>query len=164
MVMAMDRNKLVGRQGTLPWKISSDLKYFKQLTMGKPMLMGRVTFESLGGVLPGRPHIVITRDADWTHPNVEVVHTLDDGIEAARRYDQEELMIIGGASICAQAMPTTDRLYLTVIDHEFDGDRWLCSFDWQHWKTISQQEVDETGQGGYRFTYYVLEPVPAEQA
>jgi dihydrofolate reductase len=102
MVMAMDRNKLVGRQGTLPWKISSDLKYFKQLTMGKPMLMGRVTFESLGGVLPGRPHIVITRDADWTHPNVEVVHTLDDGIEAARRYDQEELMIIGGGEyLCA---------------------------------------------------------------
>ena len=74
MVMAMDRNKLVGDKGVMPWKIPSDLKYFKQLTMGKPLIMGRVTFESLGGVLPGRPHIVITRNPDWMHKGLSLIH------------------------------------------------------------------------------------------
>ncbi len=119
--------------------------------------MGRVTFESLGGVLPGRPHIVITRNPDWMHKGVEVVHCLDDGIDAARRYDTNEMMVIGGADICAQAMPQTERLYLTVIDHEFAGDRWLESFSWEDWTEVSRQETDESADGGYRFTYYVLE-------
>lgn len=158
MFMAMDRNQLVGHQGTMPWKISSDLQYFKRMTMNKPLVMGRVTFESLGGVLPGRPHIVITRDRQWQHEGVEVVHSLDDGIAAANRHEGDELMIIGGADICAQAMPRTQRLYLTVIDHEFEGDRWLDSFHWQDWQEVSRQDNDETDSGGYRFSYLVLEP------
>lgn len=157
MFMAMDRNKLVGRQGTMPWKIASDLKYFKRMTMSRPLIMGRVTFDSLGGILPGRPHIVITRDQTWSYDGVIVVHSLEDGIEVAKQFDSEEMMIIGGANICAQAIPLTERLYLTVIDHEFAGDRWLECFDWKDWKTVSQQENDETEQGGYRFTYYILE-------
>lgn len=159
MFMAMDRNKLVGNNGTLPWKISADLKYFKRMTMGKPMVMGRVTFESFGGVLPGRPHIVITRETDWHHPDVEVVHSLEDALNTAARHETDEIMIIGGANICAQSMPLVQRLYLTVIDHDFSGDRWLDAFDWQDWKTVSQQHNDETADGGYRYSFYVLEPV-----
>ncbi len=158
MMMAMDRNKLVGRDGDLPWKISSDMQYFKRMTMGKPMIMGRVTFESLGGVLPGRPHIVITRDSNWQHDGVEVVHSLKDAVSVAGRHDADEIMIIGGASVCEEAMPLVQQLYLTVIDHEFTGDRWLESFDWQQWQVESEDVHDETGEGGYRFTYYVLSP------
>ncbi len=158
MMMAMDRNKLVGRDGDLPWKISSDMQYFKRMTMGKPMIMGRVTFESLGGVLPGRPHIVITRDCNWQHDGVEVVHSLKDAVSVAGRHDADEIMIIGGASVCEEAMPLVQQLYLTVIDHEFTGDRWLESFDWQQWQVESEDVHDETGEGGYRFTYYVLLP------
>ena len=142
MMMAMDLNKLVGRQGDLPWRISSDLQYFKRMTMSKPMIMGRVTFDSLGGILPGRPHIVITRDDDWQRQGVEVVHSLDDAIVAAGRYSADEMMIIGGASICAEAMPRVERLYLTVIDHRFEGDRWLECFDWQNWVVESAEEHD----------------------
>lgn len=158
MFMAMDRNRLVGRQGTLPWKISADLKYFKRMTMGKPLVMGRVTFDSLGGVLPGRPHIVITRDKEWQHPGVEVVYSLNEALNAAANHVGEELMIIGGANVCAQAMSLVERLYLTVIDHDFNGDRWLDAFDWQDWKIMTEAHNDETGDGGYRYTYYVLEP------
>ena len=157
MFMAMDRNKLVGRGGDMPWQISSDLQYFKRMTMSKPLVMGRVTFESLGGVLPGRPHVVVTRDENWQYSGVEVVNTIEQGIAAARRHEGDELMIIGGADICAQVMPFTERLYLTVIDHAFEGDRWLDSFDWGDWKEISRDEQDETSDGGYRFTWYVLE-------
>ena len=156
MMMAMDRNKLVGQQGDMPWRIASDLKYFKRITMNKPMVMGRVTFESLGRVLPGRPHIVITRDKQWKHEGVDTAHTLADALATAGRFNSEEIMIIGGASVCAEAMPLVQQLYLTVIDHEFEGDRWLKSFNWQDWDVVSTDEHDETAEGGYRFTYYVL--------
>jgi dihydrofolate reductase len=158
MMMAMDRNKLVGRDGDLPWKISSDLQYFKRVTMSKPMIMGRVTFESLGGVLPGRPHIVITRDTNWQHEGVDVVHSLAEAVQQAQGYTADEMMIIGGASVCADAMSQVQRLYLTVIDHEFEGDRWLESFDWKDWQIDSEELHDESDEGGYRFTYYVLSP------
>jgi dihydrofolate reductase len=158
MMMAMDRNKLVGRDGDLPWKISSDLQYFKRVTMSKPMIMGRVTFESLGGVLPGRPHIVITRDKNWQHEGVDVVHSLAEAVQQAQGYTADEMMIIGGASVCADAMSQVQRLYLTVIDHEFEGDRWLESFDWKDWQIDSEELHDESDEGGYRFTYYVLSP------
>lgn len=157
MMMAMDRNKLIGRDNDLPWKISSDLQYFKRITMGKPLVMGRATFDSLGRVLPGRPHVVITRNRNWQHEGVDVVHSLDAAFAAAREYDGEELMIIGGASICEEAMPSVGRLYLTVIDHEFEGDRWLNSFNRDNWVLVSSEQHDETQQGGYRFSYEVLE-------
>lgn len=158
MIMAMDNAKLIGKAGGLPWKISTDLQYFKKVTMGKPMIMGRVTFDSLGGPLPGRPHIVVTRDMGWQFDGVEAVHSLEQAFAAAKKYQTNEVMIIGGASLCEISIQYTERLYLTVIDHEFsDGDTWLNSFHWDDWNQISADAHDETGEGGYRFTYYVLE-------
>lgn len=158
MIMAMDKAKLIGKHGGMPWKISSDLKYFKRVTMGKPLIMGRVTFDSLGRPLPGRPNIVLTRDETWTADGVEAVHTLEVAFSAARKHHGDEMMVIGGASLCQLAMPHTRRLYLTVIDHQFvDGDTWLDSFHWRDWKEVSNEAHDETDQGGYKFTYYVLD-------
>ncbi|OED37167.1 hypothetical protein AB833_24820 [Chromatiales bacterium (ex Bugula neritina AB1)] len=161
MMMAMDTNKLIGKQGGMPWHISTELKYFKKVTMGKPVIMGRVTHESIGRPLPGRVNIVVTRNQDWQVDGLETVASLDDAFAFARTCDAEEMMVIGGASLCAAAMPATERLYLTVIDHEFaDGDTWLNSFDWQEWSETSSESHDETADCGYRYTYYVLDRKP----
>jgi len=156
MVMAMDTNRLIGKDGTLPWHISSDLIYFKKITMGKPIVMGRKTFESIGRPLPGRQNIVVTGNKDWHAEGVDIASSLQAAFKLA--VDANELMIIGGASICEEAMPYTHRLYLTIIDHEFEGgDTWLESYDATDWQEHSQEPHDETEDGGYRFTYYVLE-------
>lgn len=158
MIMAMDRARLIGKEKGLPWHISSDMQYFKKVTMSKPMIMGRVTYESIGRPLPGRPSIVVTRDGQWFADGVEIVHSLQSAFEVAKKHIADEMMVIGGASLCAAAMPYTERLYLTVVDHEFpDGDTWLDSFNWNHWNEVSRETHDETTQGGYRYTYYVLD-------
>jgi len=157
MIMAMDRNKLIGREGGLPWHISADLQYFKRVTMDKPIIMGRVTFESIGKPLPGRANIVVTRDASMVVAGVEVVGSLQEGLDVASSQGAQEAMVIGGASICKLAMPVTERLYLTLIDHEFTGDTWLNSFDWNDWSIVSTDPHDERGAGGYQYSYYILD-------
>ena len=162
MVMAMDINRLVGKDGGLPWHISSDLQYFKRVTMGKPVIMGRRTYDSMGKPLPGRPNIVITRNKDWSVEGVQRASSLEEAFELAAGHTEEEIMVIGGASICAEAMQHTDRLYLTVIDHEFDGDTWLESYQPDQWQQVSSEAHDETADGGYRYTYNVFERPKAE--
>ncbi len=158
MVMAMDLNRLIGKDGGLPWHISADLKYFKRITMGKPVIMGRKTYDSIGKPLPGRPNIVITRSNEWSAEGVQIAKSLAHSFELAAEHSAEEVMIIGGASICQEAMPLTDRLYLTVIDHEFDGgDTWLQSYQPEDWHQVSSEAHDETDEGGYRYEYRVLE-------
>ena len=154
----MDKNRLIGKGGDMPWHIPSDLKYFKRVTMGKPVIMGRKTFDSLGKPLPGRPNIVVTRNKDWSVEGVQVASSLEEAIDLAKEHSTEEIMVVGGASLCAQAMPSTDRLFLTIIDHEFEGgDTWLKSYEADEWHEVSREEHDESGEGGYRYTYYVLE-------
>jgi len=126
--------------------------------MGKPVIMGRKTFDSLGKPLPGRPNIVVTRNKDWSAEGVQVASALEEAFDLAKEHSAEEIMVVGGASLCAQAMPSTDRLFLTIIDHEFEGgDTWLKSYEANDWHEVSREEHDETGQGGYRYTYFVLE-------
>lgn len=154
----MDKNRLIGKGGDMPWHIPSDLKYFKRVTMGKPVIMGRKTFDSLGKPLPGRPNIVVTRNKDWSVEGVQVASSLEEAFDLAKEHSTEEIMVVGGASLCAQAMPSTDRLFLTIIDHEFEGgDTWLKSYEADEWHEVSREEHDESGEGGYRYTYYVLE-------
>jgi len=156
--MAMDNNRLIGKDGGMPWYISSDFIHFKKITMGKPLVMGRKTHESIGRPLPGRQNIVITGNKEWQADGVDVVHSLQAAFQLAGDADATEVMVIGGASICEEAMAYTQRLYLTIIDHEFEGgDTWLGSYEAAHWQEQSQEPHDETADGGYRFTYYVLE-------
>lgn len=164
-VMAMDRNRLIGRDNDLPWHIPADLAWFRRVTMGKPIIMGRRTHESIGRPLPGRCNIVVTRDPRWQGEGVEVAHSLTAAIDIGTRVLAQteprpapyELMIIGGASLCRDAMPLTDRFYLTVIDHAFEGDTWLDSFEWNHWREISREDADPATTGGYAVSYRVLE-------
>lgn len=162
MVMAMDLNRLIGKDGGMPWHISADLKYFKRITMGKPVIMGRKTYDSIGKPLPGRPNIVITRNSDWSAEGVQTAGSLDQAFEFAAVYESEEVMVIGGATICKEAMSYTDRLYLTVVNHEFEGgDTWLDSYQSDEWQQVSSESHDETAEGGYRYTYNVLERIAA---
>ncbi|QIL91196.1 dihydrofolate reductase [Microbulbifer harenosus] len=137
MIVAMARNRAIGRENTLPWRISGDLQFFKRTTLGKPVVMGRKTFESIGRPLPGRENIVITRNPDWRAPGVAVAASLEQALalaqQAAVRDGAEEIMVIGGAEIYRQAMPLARRLYITEVDAEVEGDAFfpVLDSDWQ---------------------------------
>jgi len=136
IIAAMARNRVIGINNSLPWHLPADFKHFKSVTLGKPVVMGRLTYESIGKPLPGRTNIIVTRDTDYHPENADdsciVVHTLNDAIAAAGPV--EEIMIIGGASFYAQALPHANRLYLTIIDEDFNGDAWFPEFDPNEWQ------------------------------
>lgn len=155
MIMAMDRNRLIGANGGLPWHLPGELQYFKHVTMGKPMIMGRKTWDSIGKALPGRTSIVVTRQPDWQAKDALVVGDLPSAIATAEQHldSTQEIMVIGGASLCEAAMPLTEKLYLTVIDHEFKGDVWLDSFDESEWRQISARTVAADSVRGQAWSY-----------
>ena len=163
MMMAMDRNRLVGKEGGMPWHVPGEQAYFKRVTMGKPVVMGRVTHESIGRPLPGRTNVVMTRNTDWCAEGVSVAHSLDEALDIARRVASEpatradECVIIGGAALCREAMTLTERLYLTVIDHAFEGDAWLDSYRSEDWEERSREVRDPATTGGLDVAYLVLE-------
>lgn len=132
-VVAIGRNRELGKDNQLLWRIPEDLKRFKMLTLGHPVVMGRRTFESimaaLGKPLPGRPNIVITRDAAWRSEGVLVAHSIEEGIEKGKQLDQEEVFIIGGAQIYEAALPFTDKLYLTLIEDEKEADAFFPPYE-----------------------------------
>lgn len=169
MMLAMDKNKLIGKGNAMPWHIPGELAYFKQTTMGLPLVMGRKTFESIGRPLPGRPNFVVTRNAEWQAEGVSVCLSLEVAIAEAGEYNasqvssassnndkMRDIMIIGGAGLCREAMPITDRIYLTHIDHAYEGDVWFDSFDWNDWQEVSRQENELEG---LKFSYLVLDRV-----
>jgi len=163
MMMAMDRNRLIGKAGGLPWHVPGELAYFKSVTMGKPVVMGRKTHQSIGRPLPGRTNIVVTRDVDWQGDGVSIAHSLDDALAIGKRVAKlpataaSELVIIGGAALCRDAMPLTERLYLTVIDQAFEGDTWLDSYQVEEWREVSSERRDPATTNGLDVVYRVLE-------
>ena len=126
LIVAAARNGVIGRNNALPWHLPEDLKYFKQVTMGKPILMGRKTFESIGRALPGRSNLVITRNGEWQAEGVQVVRSLEAALSLAEDIalidGVDELMVIGGAQIYAEALPRAERIYLTEVDADVDWD------------------------------------------
>ena len=142
IIAAVSQNGVIGRDGHLPWRLSSDLAHFKALTMGKTIVMGRKTFASLPGVLPGRAHVVLTRQKDWAHPGVEVIHDWKAWVDASGDTDW---CAIGGQSIYALALPYVDRLYLTKVCAKVEGDVRFPSWDESAWvgTCLRRQEADE---------------------
>jgi len=151
LIAAVARNGVIGRDNRLPWHLPADLAHFKALTMGKPMLMGRRTWESLPGLLPGRRHIVVSRRPDYAAPGAEVVSSVEAAL--ARVADADEVMVIGGANLYAQLLPRADRLYLTEVDVEVAGDAWFPPFDRAQWRELSHEAhpADERNPYPYRF-------------
>ena len=141
-VVARARNGVIGNAGTMPWHLPADLKRFKRLTVGKPVIMGRKTFESIGKPLPGRQNIVLTRDPDWHADGVTVVSNLAEAVAAAGldpRARADGIMVIGGAQIYAEALPSATRIELTEIDAAPAGDTILPPFDPARWRETARE-------------------------
>jgi dihydrofolate reductase len=150
-VVAMAENGVIGRDGRLPWRLSSDLRHFKALTVGRPVLMGRRTFESLGRPLPERKNIVLTRDPDFPAHGCTVVRSLEDAIAAAGA--APELMVIGGAEVYALCWPRLSRVELTRVHAHPAGDTFLKGLDWSGWRAVSEERhrADERNEYDYSF-------------
>jgi len=153
-VVAMDENGLIGRDNDLPWRLSADLQYFRRITMGKPILMGRHTHESIGRPLPGRQNIVVSSLSEYQAPGCDVVHSIEDGLNAAG--DADELMVIGGSSLFEQMFDAADILYLTRVHAELEGDTWFPAWDDSQWQLLSQEShpADEKNDYAYSFEVY----------
>ena len=157
LIVAVADNGVIGREGGLPWKLSEDLRRFKQRTLGRPVVMGRKTWESLGRPLPGRTNIVVTRRSDYTvgSPGVVVVPNLDAAIEAAG--DVEEIMIIGGAEIYALALPRAEYVELTRVHATVDGDTLFPSMPAEEWQEISRAEHPADERNQYPTSFVTLQ-------
>ena len=153
LIVAMDRNRLIGNNNQLPWHLPADLAHFKQVTMGKPIVMGRKTYESIGRPLPGRKNIVLSR-AGFSADGVEVVSSICEAI--AKVADAEEVMVIGGSTIYESVIDVVDRIYLTIIENEFSGDAWFPTFDMALWSVSSEEDfvADDKNHYAYRFITY----------
>jgi dihydrofolate reductase len=149
LVVARADNGVIGRDGALPWRLPEDLKRFKALTMGTAMVMGRKTFDSLPGLLPGRRHIVLTRDRDWRPEGAEAVHSVDEALE---RGAGAPVSVIGGAAIFALFLPRADRIELTEIHARPEGDVSIPAFDPAEWREAAREDHRPAdGKPGYSF-------------
>ncbi|NVK19267.1 MAG: dihydrofolate reductase [Methylocystaceae bacterium] len=157
MIVAVAENGAIGKDNKMLWHIPEDFKYFKATTMGKPMIMGRKTFDSIGRPLPGRLTIVVTRDQNWSADGVVVVHDLDAALSAAfaeaEDKNADEVMIVGGSQIYAQAMDQTDRIYYTEVHQSYDHDASFPALDKTVWQEVSRKdhENDQAGKPSYSF-------------
>lgn len=155
LIVAMAENRVIGVDNRLPWHLSADLQNFKKLTMGKPILMGRRTFESIGRPLPGRENVIVTRTPGYNPPGCSVFPSVDAALERLSGY--EEVMVIGGAAFYTSLLPSAHRLYLTVIHHEFEGDTFFPNFDLCNWKEVCRREVRDDDSVPFSYTFLTLD-------
>ncbi|MDX8397747.1 MAG: type 3 dihydrofolate reductase [Mariprofundaceae bacterium] len=153
LIWAMDANRLIGQDNALPWKLPADMKWFRKQTMGKPILMGRKTFESIGKPLPGRINIVLSRQADLKIEGCVVVQNIEAAKAAVA--DAEEIMVIGGAEVYAMLLPEADCLYLTKINACFTGDAWFPNMDLSSWRRIEHEMHQKDDKNPYDYEFEV---------
>jgi len=155
LIWGQDRNRLIGRDNALPWKLPSDMAWFKKSTMGKPILMGRKTHESIGRPLPGRSNLILTRQTDLQIKGCTVVHSLDDAKSAVPEAD--EIMVMGGAEIYALLFDQAERLYITEVNAEFEGDAWFPEFDRSLWRKVFCEFHQPDEKNAYSYSFSILE-------
>lgn len=153
LIFAMDRNRLIGSGNGLPWRLPADLTYFKKVTSGHTVIMGRKTYESIGKPLPNRRNIVVTRNPQYKADRCEIVHSLEEALDISRN---GERFVIGGAELYRQALDKADKLYVTLIDHEFEGDVHFPPFTPSRWKLVERipGTVDERNVYPHEFLVY----------
>ena len=153
LIAGMDKNSLIGQGNRLPWRLPADMKHFRQHTLGKPVLMGRKTFESIGKPLPKRTNIILTRDLDYRADGCIVTHSIEEALKTAS--DCDELMVIGGASIYELFLPRANRLYLTYVHGCFEGDVYFPAFDLANWQEVKRvdSQPDEKNAHPYSFLF-----------
>lgn len=160
IIVAAAKNGVIGNNNQLPWHLPQDLKYFKSVTLGKPVIMGRKTYESIGRPLPGRTNIVVTRSSDWQADGVVVVNSLEQALSEAHRVIESsalpatEAMVIGGAEIYRSALPLVDRIYLTRVDVDVDGDAFFPVLPEADWQLVSAVAGDEQATLAHQFLTY----------
>jgi dihydrofolate reductase len=154
LVVAMDDDRLIGVGGGLPWKLSNDLKHFKRLTLGKIVLMGRKTWQSLGRPLPDRENWVLTRDASFQPAGARVFAKLDD---ALREAGDREVMVIGGAELYRQALPIANRIFLTRVHAKLTGDTWFPELDAARWRETSCEDHPADERHAHAYSFITLE-------
>lgn len=157
IIVAMDRNNIIGIDNDLPWRLSSDLKRFKAITMGKPIIMGRKTHESIGRPLPGRENIIITRDESYKAEGCTVIHNIDDLIVFCKA--QDEIMIMGGAEIYRQTLSKADKLYLTEVHAEVDGNIVFPKLEKSEWEEVTRENHSADEKNEYDYSFVILEKV-----
>lgn len=161
MIVAMAENRVIGRNNQLPWYLPGDLKYFKATTMGKPVIMGRKTYESIGKPLPGRANVVVTGNRNYSAEGVEVVHSIDEALQLARSIaivdGAKEVMVIGGAELYRELLPRTHRLYLTKIHASVDGDAHFPSLNWCRWKELNREDFNAEAPNPYDYSFIVYQ-------
>jgi len=155
LIVAMDDNRVIGYKNKLPWDIPSELKYFRETTKGKPVIMGRKTHESIGRPMPHRLNIIITRDANYKSDGCVVVNSKEDAVKAAGNSD--EIMVIGGAQIYKLFLPIANRLYITKVHGTFDGDTYFPEFDESEWVKVKENLVEKSDENKYSYTILVFD-------
>ncbi len=155
LMVAMARNRVIGRDNRLPWHLPEDLKFFRRTTWGKPVVMGRRTFESIGRPLPGRTNIIVSGNPGYRAPGCRVAGSLDAALAAAG--PAAEVMVIGGAAVFVQALPLARRIYLTLIDADIDGDTWFPPLVPQDWQEIWREDHPADHRHAFPFSFRLLE-------
>ena len=157
LIAALAKNRVIGKDNKLPWNLPEDLKHFRDLTLGKPMIMGQKTFESIGKALPNRVNIVLTRDKSFKPEGCIVAYSVEEALKAAEDCECSEIMVIGGGNVFSQFLPLADKMYLTMIDEDFEGDAYFPEFDWSNWQEINRVENLPDKDNPYKYTFLELE-------
>ncbi|OGT42395.1 MAG: hypothetical protein A3F13_03365 [Gammaproteobacteria bacterium RIFCSPHIGHO2_12_FULL_40_19] len=155
LIVAKSKNNVIGKNNQMPWHLPADLKHFKQITMGKPIIMGRKTFDSIGKPLPGRRNMIISRDTKLSIAGCDVFHGIDDALKAVK--NEPEVMIIGGANLYEQTLARAHCIYLTLIDAEFEGDTFFLAPELnKEWQLVSEEKfpADDKNLFSYAFQVY----------
>jgi len=161
LVVAASRNNVIGKDNQLLWRLPNDTRYFKNVTWGMPVIMGRKTFESLGKPLGGRTNIVLTRNSGWKAQGITTVKNLDDALFLAKEMDVKEVMVIGGGEIYKMAMPKAGRIHITRVEADLEGDAYFPEIDPLLWKLVSREDhpADEKHQYAYSFQVWERRPL-----
>ncbi|MDQ0873380.1 dihydrofolate reductase [Paenibacillus sp. V4I3] len=153
-IFAMDRNRAIGVNNTLPWHLPGDLKFFKSVTMGHPILMGRKTYESIGKPLPGRRNIILTQNPQFHAEGCEVIHSVQEAVDGFR---DQELFVIGGAEIFQLFTSVVDRMYITHIEHEFEADTFMTELDLSEWTLVSSEQGERNEKNPYEYYFRIYQ-------
>lgn len=157
LIAAVGKNLVIGKDNAMPWHLPADLKYFKRVTLGKPVIMGRKTFASIGRPLPGRTNIIVTRDADYRAEGCVVVRSIEQALQAAE--GAGEVMVIGGANLFEQLLPSATRIYLTEIKADFAGDSYFPALRTSDWRERERQDYPADDANPYPYSFVVMERV-----
>lgn len=155
LIVAMDKNRVIGKENDIPWRIPNDWKYVKNITKGHPIILGRKNLESIGRALPDRRNIVLTRDKDFSFEGCEIVHSLENVFEFCK--NEKEIFIFGGEQIYNIFLPYVEKMYITKIHHEFEGDTFFPEVNFDGWKEVSIVKGDMNEKNPYNYYFHMYE-------